>query len=162
MDYFMIVEATADDAEEILKLYKANLYGAADWDENYPNETTIEFDLSRNALYVMKNENDEIIATISIDEDDEVEALGCWSKELKPAGEISRLCIRDDVKNKGLARIMIQHTMNILKQRGFKGIHYLVRVGHEVAMKSYAHLGFEQVGECHLFEKDFICFERTL
>ncbi len=64
-----ITLAAREDKEEILALYKTMLYGPADWNEYYPNEDTIDFDMSRNALYVMKNELDEIIAAISIDED---------------------------------------------------------------------------------------------
>ena len=41
------------------------------------NEETIEFDPSRDALFVMKNDAGELIATISIDEDQEVDSPDC-------------------------------------------------------------------------------------
>lgn len=50
-----IIPAKSEDKDEIFSLYKSMLYGPADWNEYYPNEETIEFDLSRNALYVVKN-----------------------------------------------------------------------------------------------------------
>ena len=53
--------AKHEDKEEILALYRTFLYGPADWNEYYPNEDTIEFDLSRDALFVMKNDNGQII-----------------------------------------------------------------------------------------------------
>ena len=65
-----IKRAVEADKEEILALYRTRLYGPADWNEYYPNEETIEFDLSRDALFVMKNDAGELIATISIDEPD--------------------------------------------------------------------------------------------
>ena len=57
--------ATEDDREQLLKLYKEQ-HGRefCPWNENYPSNETIDFDLSRDALFVMK-ENDEIIAAIS-------------------------------------------------------------------------------------------------
>lgn len=157
-----IVPAKVTDTEEILSLYRTHLFGPADWDETYPSKDTIAFDLSRNALFVMKNSDGEIIATASIDSDEEVEKLDCWDKNLQPSGEVSRICVRDDMKNNGIAKKMMQFVFDKLKNEGCKSVHILVKTGHIVAMKSYAHLNFKSVGECNLFNKDFICMERTL
>ena len=82
-----IVVATEADTEEILRLYKAQLgQEFCPWDEHYPERENIAFDLERDALFVMKNEKDEIIAAISFDEDPDVEALTCWSSQLQPGG----------------------------------------------------------------------------
>lgn len=157
-----IVRALEEDSPEILALYRSHLYGPADWNEYYPNEDTISFDLSRNALYVMKDEKGQIIAAISIDSDPEVDKLSCWSADLVPEAELSRLCVREDWKNRGIAREMMQFMFPVLKEQGYQGIHILVRAGHEVAVRSYSRLGFEKVGECNMFDKDFWCFERKL
>ena len=42
-----IFTAVQEDKEEILALYRTFLYSAAEWNEYYPNEETIEYDLSR-------------------------------------------------------------------------------------------------------------------
>lgn len=157
-----IVTATRDDREEILALYKTMLYGPADWNEYYPNEDTIEFDLSRNALYVMKADEDRIIAAISIDEDEDVKNLSCWSRELIPSAELARLCVRKDMQNQGIAKKMMRHVFEILKKEGNKGVHILVKTGHEAALSSYRAIGFRMVGECNLFDKDFVCMEIPL
>lgn len=157
-----IVHATAEDKEEILALYRTMLYGAADWSEDYPNEETIEFDLSRDSLFAMKNDAGEIISVISIDQDAEVEALECWGRDLAPGGELSRLCVRKDMHNKGIAREMMRYAFEELKRRGNKSVHILVKTGHVVAFASYNKLGFSQVGTCNLFGKDFVCLEREL
>lgn len=102
-----IYTAVKEDSEEILALYRTFINGAADWNEYYPNKESIEFDLSRNALFVMKNDKGEIIAAISIDEDKEVDELPCWDRGFSPGGEFSRLCVRKDMQNKGIARQMI-------------------------------------------------------
>jgi len=154
--------ARKEDAAEILALYRSMIGGKADWNEEYPSAETIEFDLSRNSLFVIKNDNDEIISAISIDEDPEVDSLDCWNKELQPSGEISRICVRKDMQNKGIAREMIQFIMEVLIERGMKGIRFLVRPQHSAAIKSYSHLGFHKVGECFLFDKEFLCYEKQL
>lgn len=154
--------AEPKDKAEILALYKTMLYGPADWNEYYPNEETIDFDLSRDALYVMKNDVDEIISVISIDKDDEVDALDCWDRSLEPSAEFSRLCVRNDMQNKGIARQMISFIFDILKKEGKKGVHILVKTGHETAMALYEKVGFKKVGECNMFGKDFICMEAKI
>lgn len=150
--------AKTENTEEILALYRRFIGGKADWSEYYPSLETIEFDISRNSLFIMKNEFDEIIATISIDDDKEVEGLPYWSKDFT-AGELSRLCVREDMSNKGIAKKMMLAAFEELRQRGFQGVHILVKEGHNVALKAYAPLGFKQVGECDLFEKHFVCLE---
>lgn len=157
-----IITATREDKEEILALYRTMLYGPADWNEYYPDEETIEFDLSRNALFVMKNSQEQIIAVISIDEDEDIDKLACWSSELMPSAELSRLCVRKDMQNQGISRQMMRYVFEILKKEGKKGVHILVKTGHEAALSSYRALGFQTVGECNLFDKDFICMELKL
>ena len=50
------------------------------WNDEYPNEETIDFDLSRDALYVLKTDG-KIVGAISIDEDEEVNKLPCWNRD---------------------------------------------------------------------------------
>ena len=73
-----IINATPKDKEELLSLYHAMIGGPCEWSENYPDENTIAFDLKNEDLFVMKNDKEEIVATISIDHDDAVEALTIW------------------------------------------------------------------------------------
>lgn len=154
--------ASPADRDKILALYKTMLYGPAEWDEDYPNEETIGFDMSRDALFVMKNDDDEVIAAISIDKDDEVDSLPCWNKSLAPSGEFSRICVRKDMQKQGIARQMILHVFDVMKKDGKKGAHILVKTGHEAALALYGKLGFKTVGECFMYGKDFICMEVKL
>lgn len=154
--------ATRNDKEEILSLYRTMLYGPADWNEYYPSEETIEFDLSRDALFVMENSKKEIIAAISLDQDEEVETLTFWSKKWIPGGELSRLCVRKDMQNKGISKEMMEYAFEVLRQRGRKSVHILVKTGHVIALSSYQSLGFQIVGQCVLMDRDFICMEREL
>lgn len=159
---YRIEQASDTDIEEILALYRSMIGGKADWTEDYPCMDTITFDLSRDALFVMKNERNEIIAAISIDEDADVAALPCWSPDLQPSGELARVCVRADMQNRGIARKMMQYTFAVLRRQGCKSVHILVRPANEAALRSYLPLGYVQVGTCELFGKDFLCFEKRL
>ena len=129
-----IINATPKDKEELLSLYHAMIGGPCEWSENYPDENTIAFDLKNEDLFVMKNDKKEIVATISIDHDDAVEALTCWRADLAPSGELSRLCVRKDMQGQGIAKTMMNYACDVLKSRGMKGVHILVREGHVVAL----------------------------
>ena len=158
-----IVQAEEKDKEEILRLYKTQLGREfCPWDETYPGEKEIEFDLSRHALFVMKDEKGKIIASISIDEDEAVEKLECWTPELQPGKELSRLAVDPDYQNHGLAREMLQYGMQLLYSQGYKSVHFLVNRYNMKALRSYATLNFQTVGECELYDQPFLCYEKAL
>ncbi len=155
--------AQEHEKEAILALYDAMRGGAADWDAHYPTMVHIDEDMARGNLFVMtEGEGQRLIATISIDEDEVVAALPNWSPELEPAGELSRLCVREDCRNRGIAREMMAHAFAELRRRGCKGVHILIREGHIVATRSYMRLGYRPAGTCQLFGKSFDCYEMPL
>lgn len=159
---YNIVLATEEDREEIMALYKAQLgRELCPWDEYYPSNETIDADFARDGLFVLK-EDGKIKAAISIDEDEEVNRLPCWDEALLPEGELARLAVLPEEQNKGIARIMLKHGMKELKRRGCNGIHILVGKYNTKAIRSYAVFGFNEVGECHLYEQDFLCYEKKL
>ena len=83
------------DRTEILALYHVQIGREfCPWTEHYPSDEEITFDLSRDALYVMREEfgaddtapensrKGRIIAAVSLEEDPQVDALPCWTPEL--------------------------------------------------------------------------------
>lgn len=112
-------------------------------DRNYPTEREVEFDLSRNALFCLyermpePDERERLIGTISIDDDPEVEALSCWSEDLTPVAELSRLGVAVEYQNRGIARILLQEAMAELKSQGYKAVHILVAKDNVKALRSY-------------------------
>ncbi|MCR4740118.1 MAG: GNAT family N-acetyltransferase [Lachnospiraceae bacterium] len=157
-----IINATEEDREELLSLYAMQRgREGCPWSDDYPSDETIDFDLSRDALFVMKKDG-IITAAISIDEDEEVNRLECWDRSLSPLGELSRLAVLPEEQNKGLGRIMLRFGMDELKRLGYKGIHIIVNKYNTKALRSYAVFGFRTVGECHMYEQDFLCYEKEL
>ncbi len=155
--------ASLKDKQEILSLYHSMIgTEGCTWSADYPNEEILENDFKRQAIFVMKNEKDEIIGTISIDDDKEVDGLTCWSGSLKPAAEVARLAIKSTYQNQGLARLMLQRTMEELKKRNYKSVHFLVSKTNVKALRSYARLNFEKKGESNLYGEDWWCYEKEL
>ena len=152
--------ATEKDRSQILGLFKAQKgreYCA--WDEGYPSDETISFDLSRDALYVMK-ENGKVIAAISIEEDEDVDKLDCWNRDLFPGGELARVAVDPSMQSRGIGRQMMEHGLKALKERGYKSTHFLVNKYNVKAIKCYAAFGFNVVGECFMYDQDFFCYEK--
>lgn len=159
----MISLATKDDTQEILNLYKAQIgQPFCAWNEHYPTEEEIKYDLSRDALFVMKNDENRIIAAISLDKDEAVEKLECWNSDLYPGGELSRLAVLKEYQNRGLARRMLAFGMQELKRRGYRSVHFLVAKSNTPALRSYEHLKCAKVGETEMFESSYWCFEKSL
>lgn len=159
----IFMQATASDKEEILRLYKSQIGREyCPWDEHYPGTQEIDYDLSREALFIIKNEQNEIVGAVSMDMDAQVEALTCWSEELYPGAELARLTVRVDCQNQGLARELIKCGMKELKERGYKSIHFLVNKHNLKALRAYAHLEFRVVGECFMYEQPFLCYEKEI
>lgn len=161
MDKIML--AAEEDKEEILSLYQSQIGREfCPWDKHYPGMKDIEYDLSRESLFVMKDKDNHIIAVISIDEDENVENLTCWSDALQPGGELSRIAVSINCQNQGIAREMMRYGMKTLAERGRKSVHFLVNKANVKAIRSYAHLNFHVVGECYMYEQSFLCYEKAL
>ena len=157
-----IEQAAEADRKEILALYRIQIGREfCPWTEHYPADEEISFDLSRHALYIMRDEG-RIIAAISLEEDPAVDVLDCWTKELLPGGELARLAVLPEYQNRGIARQMLQYGMDCWKEKGMKSIHFLVNRLNEKAIRSYAVFGFQLVGECEMYEQNFLCYEKKL
>lgn len=160
---YRIVMATEADTDAVLRLYREQVgQEFCFWNEDYPGKETIAFDLSRDALFVMKDENGRIIAAISAEEDEDVNRLDCWTASLQPGGEYARLAVARDCQNRGLAREMVVHILGVLKERGYRSVHILVNRDNIKAIRSYAHIGFRTVGECEMYNQHFLCYEKEL
>ena len=158
----VIEPATENDREQILKLYlaqKGREFCA--WDEDYPSDETISFDLSRDALFVMKD-NTGVIAAISIETDEDVDDLDCWNRSLFPGGGLARVAVDPSMQGRGIGRQMMEYGMGVLKERGYKSVHFLVNKYNVKAIRCYASFGFDVVGECFMFDQDFLCYEKEL
>jgi len=160
---YRIVTATAADTEDILRLYREQVgQEYCFWTEDYPSLETIDYDLSRDSLFVMKDENGRIIAAISAEEDEEVDELDCWTPSLQPGGEYARVAVTPALQNQGLARIMVSHVLDVLKSRGFRSVHIVVNRDNVKAIRSYARFGFRNAGECEMYDQHFLCYEKEL
>ncbi len=156
-------KATMEDIEEITALYrKAIGTDGCTWSLDYPNDEITQGDYMRGDLFCMKNLQGEIVGAISVDDDQVVDELSCWAKDLQPSAELARLVVKEGFQNQGIARRLLFHAMEELSDRGCKSVHFLVSPGNERALRSYAKLDFTHCGDCDLYEHHWFCYEKEL
>ncbi|MBQ9983823.1 MAG: GNAT family N-acetyltransferase [Lachnospiraceae bacterium] len=159
----IFVKATEEDVEAVSQLYRQAIgTEGCTWSEDYPNSEITHGDYQRGDLFCMKMQDGEIIGAISVDDDQLVEVMDCWSKELEPVAELSRLVVKEAYQNQGIARELLQGAMEELRNRGCKGVHFLVSPGNEKALRSYAKLHFVHCGDCNLYDHHWFCYEKPL
>lgn len=160
---YRLKNANYDDKNDIMKLY-GDAIGSpgCTWSEDYPNDDTFNGDVDTSNLFCLVNKYGEIIAAISIDCDAAVDELECWNKQAGKMGELARMVVRNDYQNRGIAPELIKAVLEIMKERGYATVHYLVSRHHKKALAAYAKLDFEQVGECKLFSNEWLCYEKVI
>lgn len=162
-DLITFTQAEECHKPAILSLYRAAIgTPGSTWSYDYPNEEILEGDYQRGDLFCLKNQNEEVIGAISVDADEIVDGLTCWTKELRPGAELARLVVREDYQNQGLARVLLNSVMEVAKERGYKSVHFLVSKTNYKALNSYAKLNFNNVGESDVYDANWWCYEKEL
>ncbi len=152
--------AKEEDRIEIMNLYRSMIgVKGCTWSEEYPNMELLNRDIENKNQFCMKNDTDNIIAAIVIDEDEEVRKLPFWNPDYKKAGELARLAVRQDYQNQGIAVKLIRETAKIMRGRGYDAIHFLVSRSNPAALASYQKLNLYLAGETDLFGGNWLCYE---
>lgn len=162
-EQYHFVQVMIEDKVEVMKLYHSMIGSlGCTWSLEYPSEDTFIMDVNAHNLFCYKNKNGEIIAVVSIDQDKIVDEIPCWTRQLGRMGELSRLAVRDDYQNLGIAPRLVCEVMQVLKNRGYQTVHYLVSKSHKKALASYKKLDFTLVGESNVLDHDWYCYEKKL
>lgn len=157
-----ITYANKQDKKEILALYRSMIgTDGCTWTMDYPNEQHIDMDIESENLFLIRDDHNEIIATLSIDQDKEVDALPNWTIPGKSA-ELARIAVRKDYQGQGIARELITTILEFLPSRGYKSAHYLVSETNNKAIASYKKLNFKSCGTSDLYGEHWLCFEKEL
>ena len=158
-------QARPEDADRLLVLYRAATqaiaaFGGA-WNDEYPGADTIADDLACDGLYVLR-EGDELCAAISVGEDEHEDTDVAWTLPAQRPCMLSRLCVTPRLQGKGLARRVIAMAEEIARLRGYDAIHLMAAKGNRMTQNIYSSIGYRVCGEVHLYDIDFICFEKAL
>ncbi len=136
--------------------------GIYQWDDIYPNEETINNDLSKENLYVYID-NDDIKGIIVLNEyqDKEYESI-CWKYNLGCQLVVHRLCIDPRFQGQGIARQLMIYAEEYGKQSHYGSIRLDSFINNDRAGKLYERLGYAKAGIVSFRKGKFYCFEKSL
>ena len=139
---------------------KGRIDGTSDWDEEYPNREIIEEDIKNEALYVLEDES-RIIATISLvgEEPVAIKELG-WEKE--KSCFLVRLCVAPEYQGKGIGEKVMKSISLVAKKKGYKATHHLAAMANKAANRLYERMGYRDLGLIHVYDTDFVAYEKIL
>ena len=157
----MEMEIANSSVEEQLLRFYASFIGSdgCTWHEDYPNLEIIREDLKNQRTFMLQDEKG-IVATISIDDDQMIEELEIW--EIPNAVEVARIAVREDCQNQGIGVKVLRFMMDLLKKRGYEGMHFLVSQTNDKALACYEKIGFVNRGPLFLYNVNWYCYEIKL
>jgi len=151
-----LVKATAEQREIVKAMYddvRNTEYST--WNDEYPTEIDINYDLQNDLLYLLKC-GDEYIGAASFVGENELDDMKC--RKSREAREIARVVIKKEYQGRGLARILVNKMLDEARQT----IHIAVAKRNIPAYKAYISCGFAVVGEAHMYGNDYYLCERLL
>jgi len=153
-----LTQACAEDAGEILSLYRLAAQDEhSHWNEEYPAMEEIEFDLSQDGLFVLRQAGRIIAAVSKIAHDDlDDEPLG-WSDGKSCV--LARLCVHPEYRGRGIGEWMVRAAMDKSAGQGLEWMRLLADEHNGAARRIYEKIGFVQKGEVNLYGGHFVGYE---
>lgn len=162
MQNLIFKKATKKNSKDILSLYKSLIAtSGCTWNDEYPSMHEITEDTDNNSLYVLEDNNENLVAVAFGGKCDELDHLS-WDKNIKNFADLARIGVSKDYQNKGIASLMITKITYDLKERGFDGVRLLVGKSHPHAIRLYEKNGFSRAGEAFIYDIDFYMYEKNI
>lgn len=111
------------------------------WNEEYPSDELIKEDIESGRGRIILNEENEIIAYVSVMPANEEFEENTFNYPHLLA--LSRLMVKSGYENQGVATYLINQIINEAKTKGYNGIGILVHPINERAIKLYKKIGFK-------------------
>jgi GNAT superfamily N-acetyltransferase len=124
-----IIHTQSHHIPQVLALYQsASLFlynqGIDQWQNQYPNETSLNEDMRKHGSYVLIDDHDVVLGTMAcLFEDDpyyEVIEEGQWSFT-SPYGVVHRLCVHPEFPHHGLASKLLSYALKLCQEHQMNG-----------------------------------------
>lgn len=152
--------ATPLDINQILQNYESvKKSDFCVWNDSYPTMQDINDDLSHNNLFVLEI-NSEIVGSISIVDENELDEFDCWSD--RDAREFGRVVINPKYQHLGYSKYLVSYCLNEMKQRNYTNAHISVAIKNKPAQRLYESLEFKKVGNASMWGNDYYLYEKKI
>lgn len=160
MEIKLLTKNEIDDIKNLYKNIRENTYTL--WDENYPNEELINWDIERKSLYGVF-ENDTLIAiSFAGERCEDGEEDFTWKDTFRKRGTFARIGGSPKHQNKGVGTFLVGFILKELRNKGFDGVRILVGTSNINAIKLYSKFGFENCGTAKRYGHEFYLYELRL
>ncbi len=154
--------ARVDEREAVHAIYESVKGGEfCIWDDTYPTYFEIDGDMAANTLYVLDN-GERIAGVLSVLPENEMDCFDCWRVHDGRQREIGRIAVSPDCRGRGLAGKMVESICALLTERGVSAVHISAAKVNIPAQKTYKRLGFEIMGQTHMYGADYLLLEKKL
>lgn len=163
----MFRKGTMDDLNTIDKLFQdaiveMNKNHIFQWDEKYPDKEVLKEDIRNKQLYVGKISNKTCSVFVLNQETEEQYVNGAWRFPDLPFYAIHRLCVNPAFQNQGIGTKTIMYAEDILREQGIDVIRLDAFCLNPYALKMYASLDYNIVGEAHWRTGTFYLMEKRI
>lgn len=158
-----IKRLTNNDVNAIKEIYsdiRKNTYTL--WDDNYPSEELILWDIERNGLWGMFDDQRLIAITFIGERCEDDEEDFTWKDTFKKRGTFARIGVAPEYQNKGIGTQLVKFALDELRGQGFDGVRILVGVNNTNAIKLYLKFGFINCGKTERYDHEYYLFEQRL
>jgi ribosomal protein S18 acetylase RimI-like enzyme len=132
------------------------------WDNGYPNEELIKWDIERKGLWGVFD-NEKLIAISFVGKrNEDGEENYTWKDNFKKRGTFARIGVSPKYQNKGIGTLLVDFILKKLKSDGYDGVRILVGTQNTNAIKLYTKFGFINCGKTEKYNHEYYLFELRL
>ena len=166
-DEISLRRATDEDVGEVLMLVRACVdhlrgHGIEQWDDRYPDRSTIEADVWGREAFVATHEARLLGYVVLCTRQDPEYAAVPWAYTAGPIAVISRLMVDPAVQGRGFAQALMGFVEERARAAGCLAVRRDAFSGNPRALRLYGRLGYRESGTIRRRTGTFRCFERRL
>ena len=158
-----IVRLKNKDLQNIKKIYediKQHTYTL--WDNGYPSEELIKFDIQRKGLWGLYDKDNLIAICYMGERCEDGEENYAWKDSFIKRGTFARIGVSPSHQNQGIATKMVSFVLNELKKQGYDGVRILVGTKNINAIKLYNKFNFVNCGKVEKYDHEYYLYELRL
>ncbi len=132
------------------------------WDDDYPSDELIKFDIERRGLYGVFDKNELIAVSYAGMRCEDGEDNFTWKDTFKKRGTFARIGVSPKYQKQGIATKLVDFILNKLKEDGFDGVRILVGTNNYNALKLYKKFNFINCGKTERYGHEYYLLELRL
>lgn len=166
-----IVKTTKKDIDRVMVIIgearrSIGKLGIDQWQYGYPSRDIIKDDVEKEISYIVKDDNDEILGTFCLREDEEPTYKeiydGAWLNK-DESFALHRIALCDNARGKGIAPSIIDYITRKCRDKGVASVKVDTHQGNLPMRKMLEKNGFVYCGIIHLATgEERVAYEKTV